>query len=73
MAVGFPRHRIDPRGQPGTTVTVTANPSGLAAGDYYGQIQVSSPNAASPVQMVTVRFTVQTRARLRRRSLRVAR
>jgi uncharacterized protein (TIGR03437 family) len=47
-------------GQPGTTVRVTANPSGLAAGDYYGQIQVSSPNAASPVQMVTVRFTVQT-------------
>jgi uncharacterized protein (TIGR03437 family) len=47
-------------GQPGTTITVTANPSGLAAGDYYGQIQVSSPNAASPVQMVTVRFTVQT-------------
>jgi len=47
-------------GQAGTTITVTANPSGLAAGDYYGQIQVSSPNAASPVQMVTVRFTVQT-------------
>jgi len=41
-------------------VTVTANPSGLAPGDYYGQLQISSPNAASPIQIVTVRFTVQT-------------
>jgi uncharacterized protein (TIGR03437 family) len=47
-------------GQAGTTVTVTANPSGLTAGDYYGQIQVTSPNAASPLQIVTVRLTVQT-------------
>jgi uncharacterized protein (TIGR03437 family) len=47
-------------GTVGDIVTVTANPSGLAPGDYYGQIQVSSPNAASPVQMITVRFTVQT-------------
>ena len=47
-------------GQPGTTVTVTANPSGLTAGDYYGLIQVTSPSAASPVQLVTVRVTVQT-------------
>jgi adhesin/invasin len=46
-------------GQAGTKLTVTANPSGLAPGDYYGQIQVTSPNAASPVQMVTVRVTVQ--------------
>src|ERR1039457_3767034 len=49
-------------GQPAATVTVTANPSGLAAGDYYGQIQVTSPNAASPFQTVTVRMTVQTAA-----------
>ncbi|HXM45514.1 MAG TPA: hypothetical protein VN924_30035 [Bryobacteraceae bacterium] len=47
-------------GQAGTTVTVTANPSGLTASDYYGQIQITSPNAASPVQSVTVRLTVQT-------------
>jgi uncharacterized protein (TIGR03437 family) len=47
-------------GRAGTTVTVTVNPSGLAAGDYYGLIQVSSPNASSQVQMVTVRFTIQT-------------
>jgi uncharacterized protein (TIGR03437 family) len=49
-------------GQPASTGTVTANPSGLAAGDYYGQIQVTSPNAASPFQTVTVRMTVQTAA-----------
>jgi uncharacterized protein (TIGR03437 family) len=49
-------------GQPASTVTVTANPSSLAAGDYYGQIQVTSPNAASPIQTVTVRMTVQTAA-----------
>jgi uncharacterized protein (TIGR03437 family) len=47
-------------GQAGTTVTVTAKPAGLAAGDYYGQIQVTSPNAASQVQIVTVRLTVVT-------------
>jgi uncharacterized protein (TIGR03437 family) len=45
-------------GQPGTTVTVTANPTSLAAGDYYGQIQVTSPSAASQIQIVTVRLTV---------------
>ena len=47
-------------GQPGATVTVTANPSGLAAGDYYGQIQVTSPNATSHIQLLTVRLTVAT-------------
>jgi len=47
-------------GTVGDIVTVTANPSSLAPGDYYGQIQVTSPNAASPVQMITVRFTIQT-------------
>jgi uncharacterized protein (TIGR03437 family) len=47
-------------GQPGITVTVSANPSGLTAGDYYALIQITSPSAASPVQLVTVRLTVQT-------------
>jgi len=47
-------------GQAGATVTVTANPSGLTAGDYYAEIQITSPSAASPVQIVTVRLTVQT-------------
>jgi uncharacterized protein (TIGR03437 family) len=47
-------------GATASTVTVTANPSGLAAGDYYGQIQVTSPNAVSQVQVITVRMTVQT-------------
>ncbi len=44
----------------GNIATVTANPSGLAAGDYYGEIMVTSPSALSPVQIATVRFTVQT-------------
>jgi len=47
-------------GQPGTTLTVTANPVSLSAGDYYGEIQVTSPSAASHVQIVTVRLTVGT-------------
>jgi uncharacterized protein (TIGR03437 family) len=47
-------------GQTGATLTVTANPSSLAAGDYYGLVQITSPNAASPVQFVTVRLTVAT-------------
>jgi uncharacterized protein (TIGR03437 family) len=47
-------------GQPGTTVTVTAKPAGLAAGDYYGQIQITSPSATSHFQTITVRLTVQT-------------
>jgi uncharacterized protein (TIGR03437 family) len=47
-------------GQAGATVTITPNSSGLAAGDYYGQILITSPNAASQLQSVTVRLTVQT-------------
>jgi uncharacterized protein (TIGR03437 family) len=47
-------------GQPGTTLTVTVSPSGLAAGDYYGLIQVASPDASSQIQLVTVRLTIQT-------------
>ena len=45
-------------GPSASTVTVTANPAGLAAGDYYGQVQVTSPNTA--LQSVTVRLTIQT-------------
>jgi uncharacterized protein (TIGR03437 family) len=41
-------------------VTITPNSSGLAAGDYYGQILITSPSAASQLQSVTVRLTVQT-------------
>jgi len=47
-------------GQSGTIVTVAANPTSLSAGDYYGEIAVTSPSTASHVQIVTVRFTVQT-------------
>ena len=49
-----------PAGPNGTNVTVTAKPAGLAAGDYYGQIQITSPSAASQIQTITVRLTVQT-------------
>jgi uncharacterized protein (TIGR03437 family) len=49
-----------PAGPSGTTVTVTAKPAGLAADDYYGQIQIASPSAASQFQTITVRLTVQT-------------
>jgi uncharacterized protein (TIGR03437 family) len=47
-------------GPNGSTVTVTAKPAGLTAGDYYGQIQITSPSAASQIQTITVRLTVQT-------------
>jgi uncharacterized protein (TIGR03437 family) len=47
-------------GQAGTTASITASSSGLASGDYYGQIQITSPNAASPSQSLTVRMTVGT-------------
>ena len=47
-------------GQAGTPLTVTIQANGLAAGDFYGQILVSSPNAGNPVEEVTVRLTVGT-------------
>jgi uncharacterized protein (TIGR03437 family) len=47
-------------GQPGPTVKVTVTPAGLATGDYYGQVQVTSSTASNPVLVVTVRLTVGT-------------
>jgi uncharacterized protein (TIGR03437 family) len=47
-------------GQTGAVATVTVKSTGLAAGDYYGQILVTSPAAANPVETITVRLTVQT-------------
>ena len=41
LAIGEPGYRIE-RGRSAPTVQVTANPAGLAAGDYYGQVQISS-------------------------------
>jgi uncharacterized protein (TIGR03437 family) len=40
------------------TVTVTVNPQGLAAGDYYGQIQVSAAGVANSPQTITVALIV---------------
>jgi uncharacterized protein (TIGR03437 family) len=40
-----------------STVNVTIDPTGLAAGDYYGRIQVSAPAANTP-QLITVILTV---------------
>jgi uncharacterized protein (TIGR03437 family) len=45
-------------GQTGATVTVTVNPTGLAAGDYYGSIQVTAASATNPVASVTVHLAV---------------
>ncbi|MCH8267392.1 MAG: SBBP repeat-containing protein, partial [Acidobacteria bacterium] len=39
-------------------ITVTANPAGLAAGEYYGQVQVFSPEADNSPQVVTVVLNV---------------
>jgi uncharacterized protein (TIGR03437 family) len=38
----------------GSTVEVRINPAGLAAGDYYGQIDISSPQAVNSPQSVSV-------------------
>lgn len=40
-------------------LTVTAFPGGLAAGDYYGQITISSPGALNSSQSVTVVLSVR--------------
>jgi uncharacterized protein (TIGR03437 family) len=39
-------------------VTVSVNPAGLAAGDYYGLVQIDAPGAANTPQVVTVFLTV---------------
>ena len=45
-------------GAVGTPIQVQANPAGLAAGTYYGQITVSAPNAPNSPQAVTIVLTV---------------
>jgi uncharacterized protein (TIGR03437 family) len=47
-------------GQVGVKLTVTVQAAGLASGDYYGEIQVTSPNASNSVEAITVRLTVGT-------------
>jgi uncharacterized protein (TIGR03437 family) len=39
-------------------VAVSVNPSGLAAGDYYGLVRIDAPGAANTPQLVTVFLTV---------------
>jgi uncharacterized protein (TIGR03437 family) len=39
-------------------VQVTVNPSGLAPGDYYGQVQISAPDIGNSPQAVSVVLTV---------------
>jgi uncharacterized protein (TIGR03437 family) len=46
-------------GVAGPPVQVTISPSGLAAGDYYGQIQIQAPGAPNSPQSVTVVLTVR--------------
>jgi uncharacterized protein (TIGR03437 family) len=46
-------------GVAGPPVQVTVTPSGLAAGDYYGQIQIQAPGAPNSPQSVTVVLTVR--------------
>jgi uncharacterized protein (TIGR03437 family) len=45
-------------GGAGATVTVTVNTTGLSAGAYYGEIQVTSSDAGNPVELVTVSLTI---------------
>jgi uncharacterized protein (TIGR03437 family) len=45
-------------GQSGPMVTVKADPTGLAPGDYYGQVVVSAPGVPNSPQSVTVVLSV---------------
>lgn len=44
----------------GTAVSVAANPSGLAPGDYYGRLEVASPGLANSPRFVTAVLRVLT-------------
>jgi len=45
-------------GQAGTPVQVSVNPAGLTAGQYYGSVDISAPNAVNNPQSVTVLLNV---------------
>jgi uncharacterized protein (TIGR03437 family) len=47
-------------GLAGPPVQVSVNPSGLPAGDYYGQIVIQAPGAPNSPQSVTVVLTVRS-------------
>ena len=42
-----------PAGTASTAINVSANPAGLAPGDYYGQIQISAPEAPNTPQVLS--------------------
>ncbi len=44
--------------QAGSPINVSVNPQGLAAGTYYGTVQVTSSGALNTPQSITVSFTV---------------
>ena len=41
-----------------STLTVTANPSGLPQGDYYASVEIAAPGSNSPSQLLTVLMSV---------------
>jgi uncharacterized protein (TIGR03437 family) len=45
-------------GQPGSTVVVSVNPTGLPAGEYYGLVNIEAPNAVNNPQSVVVVLNV---------------
>jgi uncharacterized protein (TIGR03437 family) len=49
-----PARGESPAGMAGPPIQVTADPTGLAPGEYYGQIEVRSPSAPNSPQVVTV-------------------
>jgi len=55
-----PASGSSPAGGAGPPVQVSANPSGLAAGDYYGQIQILGTGAPNSPQSITVVLSVRT-------------
>lgn len=45
-------------GQPGASLLVSANPAGLAAGQYYGSVNISATGASNSPQTLTVLLNV---------------
>jgi uncharacterized protein (TIGR03437 family) len=48
------------QGSGSTALTLTANPSGLPVGEYYGQVEVRAPDAANAQQTVSVVLQIAT-------------
>lgn len=58
LSVSPPTGASGPGGTSPGEVDVTVNPSGLAAGDYYGQVTITSPGAANSPQVLSVVLTI---------------